>query len=132
MEWKKETLSKSELERMQKEYSERAMSMRSRAAAAQEETVPETAVTAQLPEPTEEPAEEVFEEVTSEISEESAADDKVSESENYGVYSAEEVIGRSGESESMKKASEILEEIARQNDALKRNGSGRKAEDGAG
>ena len=134
MEWKKEKISGAELERKQKEYMNAAMSMVKRSHIPEQPVMPE-------PEPVpEEPAvpdtsaaevtvaeDPVTEEApaasgnTGETPEpEAAHEQEPTENENYGVYTADELLNGKTEGEGLKKAAEILEEMTRNTEIMRR------------
>ncbi len=142
MEWKKEKMSAAELERRQKEYMNAAMSMCKRSHA------PEAAAAAAAPEPEEpvryEPKEPVQNEPKEPVQSEpeaptaEAAEPAVTgqpeeqqgpgsqpapepeNDPNYGVYTAEELLKGENDSEGLKKAAEILEEMTRSTEMMKK------------
>ncbi len=145
MEWIKNTISKAELEKKQREYMEAAMNMAKRAGnAAQnvnaapepvtkaeivEEIVEEiddlTGVIEEIREKAEEAVEETAEEterITGEITEE--IEDKDGKDEKFGVFNTDELVTaiENGEvsSEGLKQAAEILEEMTRKTETMRK------------
>ncbi len=142
MEWSKSTISKSELERKQREYMEAAMNMAKKAGGTSQtaEHKSDTAVKAEiveeiveeiddLTETIEEIREsseatsvqtEMFEEITEEVSEEIAEE----KNEQFGVFNAEELVSaiEKGEvsNEGLKQAAEILEEMTRKTETMRK------------
>lgn len=142
MEWKKEKISAAELERRQKEYMNAAMSMVKRSHAAEPPTA--SAVSEPEPEPAAAPETEVHiteaetagstelptEEKVPDTAEEMPAQEQFSEhdtepapaheeDENYGVYTADELLKGEGGGAGLKKAAEILEEMTRSTEMMK-------------
>ncbi len=125
MEWKKEKIGAAELERRQREYMNAAMSMVKRSAPAPApEPVPEpepeqTPVPEPVPETVPEP-----EPVPDEKPDEEPADvpEKETETGNdkYGVYTADELLGDAPKDDGMKKAAEILEEMTRNAEMMRK------------
>lgn len=131
MEWKKEKLSASELERRQREYMNEAMSMVRRSQAAPEppaepepkpDEVPVAEPAAAVPEHIDEP--EPVAEPAAEPEPEPADAEKPAESDNYGVYTADELLGAPAKNEGMKKAAEILEEMTRSTEFMRKLADG--------
>ena len=130
MEWKKEKISEAELERRQKEYMSAAMIMvkRSHIQAQPDVPAPEPAAPEPEPvitEPEPQPAETVTEpsapeetpDTEPEADEETPADTENTaeqpepqSNENYGVYTADELLNGNTGGEGLKKAAEILNE----------------------
>lgn len=145
MEWSKSTISKAELERKQREYMEAALNMAKRAgngvqtvraepeSAAKEEIVEEiveeTDDLSGLIEEIKEKSEEKTEELTEEIAEaEEAAEEVIEKAEDkdekFGVFNADELVTaiEKGEvsGEGLKQAAEILEEMTRKTEAMRK------------
>lgn len=146
MEWKKEKISASELERRQKEYMNAAMSMVKRSQTVTvtvTEPVPEPEPEPVIPEPPEAvviagsaeekapgPAEkpESPEESAPEPEPASGPDPEPEnkpepepeESANYGVYTADELLNGEAEGAGLKKAAEILEEMTRSTEMMRK------------
>lgn len=147
MDWKKEKISASELERRQKEYMNAAMSMVKRShitappAPAAAEPEPEPEVQAEITEaetdireeviavPDEEPASppepepkhehEPEAEPEPEPKSEPEPEPVHNEDSSYGVYTADELLNADTADEGMKKAAEILEEMTRNTRIMK-------------
>lgn len=132
MEWSKSTISKSELEKKQREYIEAAMKMAKKAG--------KSPVTVSEP-ITEEIAEEINdfsieaeeikdfsekEEIFPEenLAEETAEEEQAETGDNFGVFSAEELVTaiENGEvsGEGLKQATEILEEMTRKTETMRK------------
>ncbi len=154
MEWKKEKISSAELEKRQKEYMNEALAMMKRGSVgtppvtppvtspvtAEEETryepeapepaptaveLPEKQPTAQQPDKPEEVPAEIPEETPSEVS--SEAPEQPEESGNdgkYGVYTADELMNGEYKGDGLKKAAEILEEMTRSTEMMRKIASG--------
>ncbi|MCR4779587.1 MAG: hypothetical protein K5876_00680 [Ruminiclostridium sp.] len=122
MEWKKEKIGAAELERRQREYMNAAMSMVKRSAPVPEpepEPEPEPVPTAEPvimpePEPVHEPEPEPEPEPAAE------AGPEAGESEKYGVYTADELLGDGEKDDGMKRAAEILEEMTRNTEMMRK------------
>ena len=148
MEWSKSTISKSELEKKQKEYMEAALNMAKKAGNTAvltssdkkeeivEELVEEIDDLSETLEEIKEQAEKITDEIIEEAAEDTASQpeepaehadvpEKAGEkSENYGVFDTEELMNaiESGEvsGEGLKQAAEILEEMTRKTDTMKK------------
>ncbi len=157
MEWKKVQLSAAELERRRQEYLRDAMSMMKRShSAAQKNSVsqPEDTLTAEvvrtasvqdIEDPAEEAAEQVNVEVpddkdtiagpdkAEEVSEESFDKEQESDEsadEKYGVFTAGEIMNKEYKDEGLKKAAEILEEMTKNAEMMKKLANGDDDSDG--
>lgn len=145
MEWSKSTISKAELEKKQREYMEAAMNMAKKAgntaqivrtapepvtkAEIVEEIVEEiddlTGVIEEIKEKSEEAAEEIAEE-TAEAAEEIVEDieGKGDKNDKFGVFNADELVTaiENGEvsGEGLKQAAEILEEMTRKTETMRK------------
>ena len=143
MDWKKETMSAAELEKRQKEYMSAALSMMKRSSSPEPLAVsePEPEVPAGLPEtpvevqpvpdeeqktdadpdtekePEKEPEPEPGPETGSDTS--GSGTDK-----SYGVYTADELLSGEYHDDGLKKAAEILEEMTRNTEMMKKLADG--------
>ena len=149
MEWKKEKISASELEKRQKEYMNEALAMMKRGStvsvSVQSHTIEQTLDVHKEPDDEHTDTEQVSEEVREEISgtEEKpvqeellpteAMDDESEQCEEdddkYGVYTADEIMNGEHDSEGLKKAAEILEEMTRSTEMMKRFADGEEDDD---
>ena len=148
MDWKKETISAAELEKRQKEYMSAAMSMMKRSAAVSEpirQQEPEPVPPAEpeipaaapepeaksaadnepetngVPEPEKEPEKEPVPEPVPEPGNDTAG--KGTDT-SYGVYTADELLSGEYHDDGLKKAAEILEEMTRNTEMMKKLADG--------
>ena len=120
MEWSKNTISKAELDKKQREYIEAAMKMAEKAGN-------KSATKAEIVEEIEEKAEEE-EEISEEMATEEICNDKKEETEEkddrFGVFNADELVAaiENGEvsGEGLKQAAEILEEMTRKTETMRK------------
>ena len=138
MDWKKETLDPAELERRQREYARAAMSMMKKSAPVSKsafgsvpepEKIPEQEPK-KMPEPEPEklPEQEPEKIPEPESEQEPRQEEKPAEQPeqwhddggNYGVYTADEITSGEYKDEGLKKAAEILEEMTRSTEMMKK------------
>jgi hypothetical protein len=125
MEWKKEKIGAAELERRQREYMNAAMNMvkRSAPAAAPEpepvpESVPESVSVQEIvPEPAPAPEPESAPEPEPESEPEPEPEPG---NDKYGVYTADELLRDTPKDDGMKKAADILEEMTRNAEIMRK------------
>ena len=146
MEWKKENIIASELEKRQKEYLNEALSMMKKSgmptpeAKTQNTAAPEPAPS-ELPETKTELGEPVklTEEASDKLSEADTPEESATDTpepaaspdeptddsdDKYGVYTADEIINGEYSGEGLKKAAEILEEMTRNTEMMKKLANG--------
>ena len=163
MEWKKEKISASELEKRQKEYMNEALAMMKRGvtvsvtvqtpapvseeeqavhaegnseqadavqqeASAQMEETHEEAVAEKVDVQQEEP-EQTSELPQDDEEEQCEEDEPEKDDDKYGVYTADELMNSEHGSEGLKKAAEILEEMTRNTEMMKKFADGDEEDD---
>ena len=147
MEWKKENISASELERRQKEYMNEALSMMKKSGSPHSlpEKPPEPVTPAGLIRLTEEASDKLSEANVDQPDEQQPDEQEPDEQEpekqqpiekpateqptddnddKYGVYTADEVLSGEYSGEGLKKAAEILEEMTRSTEMMKKLANG--------
>lgn len=137
MEWKKENISASELERRQKEYMNEALSMMKKSGSPHSlpEKLPEPVTPAGSIRLTEEASDKLSEANVDQPDEQEPEKQQPIEKpateqptddndDKYGVYTADEVLSGEYSGEGLKKAAEILEEMTRSTEMMKKLANG--------
>lgn len=144
MEWKKENISTSELEKRQKEYMNEALAMMKKSSSPDPLPEPKPAEQQpdeQKPDDRSDAAAQFTEEASDKLSEptdvqkkidvnvpdeqtsdEQKRDEQITDDsgDKYGVYTAEEIINSEYSGEGLRKAAEILEEMTRSTEMMKK------------